>query len=931
MTDARGTFRDPDLPPTARLADLVARLTLAEKVALLHQHQPAIPRLDIAAFRTGTEALHGVAWLGPATVFPQAVGLGATWDPDLVRRVGAAVGDEVRGLHRKDPSVGLNVWAPVVNPLRDPRWGRNEEGYSEDPWLTGVLGTAYASGLRGDHPTYLRTVPTLKHFLGYNNETERHLTSSDLPPRVLHEYELPAFRGPIESGAVRAVMASYNLVNGRPAHVSPLLSTVRGWTADDVLVVGDAGAASNLAGEQGVHADHVDGFAAALRAGVDCFTEDGADSARTIRLLTAALARGLLEPADIDRAVRRVLGIRLALGEFDPPSANPYAAITTDVVNCPAHQELAREAARRAVVLLQNDGLLPLRAGQSVAVVGPLGDTVLLDWYSGSLPYAVTAVAGLAQRLGADAVRFVEGADRVTLSTSSGVVCTSEAGPLRLAVGAAASFDVLDWGGGALTLRANGRYVRADEDGLLVDDRPGPGEWVVRETFAATAHADGVVLRSLAADRYVAVGADGVLRADAPTAAGATPFRVTLVGDGVEEAVAAARAADVVLVALGSHPMVGGRETQDRADLALPPAQEALLRAVHAANPRTALLLVSGYPYAVGWARTHLPAVLWSAHGGQEFGAALADVLLGATADGVPVEPVGRLPQTWYADGSELPDLLDYDIIAADATYQYFRGVPLWPFGHGRGYARFAYGDLRCPAVVPPGGQVDVSVDVRNVSDRPGEEVVQLYTARRGSRVKQPLRRLRGFRRVRLAPGESETVTITLRADDLATWDPAAARLVVADADHTVWVGPSCVEAAAVATLRVHGGPSGPPRTVLRAVDRDASSGTAIVAATPARGDAVRALAAGAWLAFHDVPIDASARRVVVLVAAGEGTRLTVRLDDPFSGPVAASLSAPPGDWAEVSAPLAAVPGAHDVYLALGAAGTRVAAIEFVR
>ncbi|HTF08416.1 MAG TPA: glycoside hydrolase family 3 C-terminal domain-containing protein, partial [Asanoa sp.] len=859
MTDARGTFRDPDLSPTARLADLVARLTLAEKITLMHQHQPAIPRLDIAAFRTGTEALHGVAWLGPATVFPQAVGLGATWDPDLLRRVGAAVGDEVRGMHRKDPErVGLNVWAPVVNPLRDPRWGRNEEGYAEDPWLTGVLATAYASGLRGEHPRYLRTVPTLKHFLGYNNETDRHLTSSDLPPRVLHEYELPAFRAPVESGAVRAVMASYNLVNGRPAHVSPLLATLRGWTADDVLVVGDAGAASNLAGEQGFHPDHVHGFAAALRAGVDCFTEDGADSAPTVRRITEALERGLLRPADIDRAVTRVLSVRLELGEFDPPSDNPYAAVTTDVVNCPAHQELAGEAARRAIVLLQNDGLLPLRAGQTVAVVGPLGDTVLLDWYSGSLPYAVTAVAGLAQRLGDDAVRYVEGADRVTLSTSSGVVCTDESpggGPLRVAVCDAAQFDVLDWGSGTLTLRAAGnrRYVRADECGLLVNDRPGPGEWVVRETFAATAHADGTILRSLAADRYVAVGADGVLRADAPTADRATPFQVRLVGDGIQESVAAARDADVVLVALGSHPMVGGRETQDRADLALPPAQGALLRAVHAANPRTALLLVSGYPYSVGWARENLPAVLWSAHGGQEFGAALADVLLGVTADGSPAEPVGRLPQTWYADASELPDLFDYDIISADATYQYFRGVPLYPFGHGCGYARFAYRDLRCAATVEAGGRVEVSVDVHNVSDdRPGEEVVQLYTQQRTTRVKQPLRRLRGFRRVRLAPGACETVTITLRADDLATWNSAAGRLVVEDADHTVWVGPSCVDAAAVTTLRVRGGSGGardPLLMALRAIDRDASSGTVLVAETPARGDAVRALGAGSWLA----------------------------------------------------------------------------------
>src|SRR5690349_9430662 len=300
-----GTFRDPGRPLADRVTDLLSRLTLAEKVALLHQHQAPVPRLGVGPFRTGTEALHGVAWLGEATVFPQSVGLGASWDPDLVRRVGAAVGDEVRGLHHKDPAgVGLNVWAPVVNPLRDPRWGRNEEGYAEDPWLTGVLGTAYARGLRGDDPRHLRTAPTLKHFLGYNHETERHLTSSDLPPRVLHEYELPAFRAPIAAGAAVAVMASYNFVNGRPTHLSPLINDeLRTWTGDDVLVVGDAGAATNLAGEQHYLGDHAAGFAAALRAGVDCFTED-AETA--LGALHEALDRGLLTESDVDTAVRHI-------------------------------------------------------------------------------------------------------------------------------------------------------------------------------------------------------------------------------------------------------------------------------------------------------------------------------------------------------------------------------------------------------------------------------------------------------------------------------------------------------------------------------------------------------------------------------------------------------------------------------------------------
>ena len=223
----------------------------AERLALLHQHAAPVPRLGLGPFRTGTEGLHGVAWLGTATTFPQPVGLAATWDADLLERVGTVVGTEVRAKHAADPTVSLNVWAPVVNPLRHPRWGRNEEGFSEDPHLTAHLATAYARGLRGDHPTYWRTVPTLKHLVAYGNETDRSVTSAQLSPRVLHEYELPAFRGPIEAGVVGAVMPSYNLVNGRPNHVArELLDEVRGWTPASLLVVSDAGAPTNLVGRR---------------------------------------------------------------------------------------------------------------------------------------------------------------------------------------------------------------------------------------------------------------------------------------------------------------------------------------------------------------------------------------------------------------------------------------------------------------------------------------------------------------------------------------------------------------------------------------------------------------------------------------------------------------------------------------------------------
>ncbi|GAA3343819.1 glycoside hydrolase family 3 C-terminal domain-containing protein [Amorphoplanes nipponensis] len=945
MTEpVRGTFQDPGRPLSDRVTDLLARLTLPEKVALLHQHQAPVPRLGVGPFRTGTEALHGVAWLGAATVFPQAVGLGSSWDPELVRRVGAAVGDEVRGLHHKDPAgVGLNVWAPVVNPLRDPRWGRNEEGYAEDPWLTGVLGTAYARGLRGDDPRYLRTAPTLKHFLGYNNETDRHLTSSDLPPRVLHEYELPAFREPVATGAAVAVMASYNLVNGRPAHLSPLLGDeLRSWTGDDVLVVGDAFAGSNLAGDQHYLSDHAAGFAAALRAGVDCFTED---AEATLGRLHEALERGLLAESDVDNAARHILAVRFRLGEFDPEEPNPYAATTAAVVNCVEHQRLAREAARASVVLLKNsDAVLPLAPDRTVAVLGPLGDTVLADWYSGTLPYAVTLRAGLAERLGDDAVRTAEGVDRVRLRTPGGTVLGGD-GPdgaaLRVgepATGPAAGFDLLDWGGGTITLRcaANRRYVRADESGTLVNDRAEPGEWVVRETFEPVRQGDAVVLRHLASNRYVAAGPDGVLRADAAGPDTATAFTLELAEDGVAAAAALARDADVALVVLGNHPMVAGRETEDRLDLALPPRQEALLRAVRAANPRTVLVLTSSYPYAVGWAQEHLPALLWSAHGGQEFGAALADVLLGETAEGEPVEPTGRLPQTWYRGADELPDLLDYDIIGSDATYLYFRGVPLYPFGHGLGYTRFAHSDLRLSAAeAEPGAEVLISVDVVNTGDRTGTEVVQFYTRQRRSRDKQPLRQLRGFRRVRLAPGERATVTLPLRVDDLAFFDVVQDRPVVERARHSVLAARSCTDLTASTTLTVHGEELPGRRAAgLRAASRDGEYGTALTDEGPERGDAVVAVRDGAWLAFGRVDFGAGTDRITAAAAAaGPGARIEVRLDEPLSGPVAAVFDVPATagrhDWAEVAAPLTGATGRRDLYLVFPTAGARLSRVGF--
>ncbi|MFI5694174.1 glycoside hydrolase family 3 C-terminal domain-containing protein [Kribbella sp. NPDC051586] len=912
-TPAPPPFRDPVRPTGARIDDLLARLTPDEKVALLHQYQPPVPRLGLDTFRTGTEALHGVAWLGPATVFPQAIGLATTWNPDLVRAVGAAVGDEVRVFHRKDPAgVGLNVWAPVVNPLRDPRWGRNEEGYAEDSWLTGVVATAYGHGLAGDDPAYLKTAPTLKHFLAYNNETDRCTTSSNLPPRVLHEYELPAFRAPITSGAAVAVMPSYNLVNGRPAHLSPLINDVlRTWTDDDVLVVSDAYAPGNLFGLQQYLPDGPTAYAAALKAGVDSFTQDDTNSAPTIDRLDEALDRGLITWTDIDTAVRRVLAIRLRLGEFDPPELDPYRGLEPDLVNCPAHRDLAQDAARQAIVLLKHEcQVLPIDAStERIAVIGPLAGAVRADWYAGTLPYQITALDGVIERLGQDRVEYCEGVDRITLRIAD---CSS-----YLAVGPAAvlradrepgAFDLFDWGGDAFALRAvqNGQHLSVSDDGELVADQPGPNGWEVKQTFRFVHLAGTVLIQHLHSDRYLHVGPDGAVS----IADQATAFELEVVVDGAAQAAGVAARADVAIVVAGNHPLVNGRETEDRDSLDLPAAQDRLIRQVHAANARTVLVLSSSYPFGIGWAQQHLPAILWSAHGGQEYGRALADVLFGDH------DPAGRLTQTWYDSAADLPDLLDYDIITTDATYLYYRGTPLYPFGHGLSYTSFAYGDLRLstPSIAKD-GEVRVAFTVTNTGDRPGTEIAQLYTRQQRSRVKQPLRQLRGFRRVSLEPGETVELELTLAAADLGFWDVTRDRHCVESARHSIMVGRSSTDLRLTTTLDVHGERIPPQSLELAATNFDEYSAITL------SHEATVSLEPQAWLAFHDVQLNSET--AVSLTAANHGIEpatIELRLDDPRQGEVLTTVQVPPGQLTTITGELTPVTGVHTLYAVFSAA-----------
>jgi beta-glucosidase len=412
--------------------------------------------------------------------------------------------------------------------------------------------------------------------------------------------------------------------------------------------------------------------------------------------------------------------------------------------------------------------------------------------------------------------------------------------------------------------------------------------------------------------------------------ADATVFTVDVLIDGVAAAAAVAAEADVVVLALGNHPLVAGRETEDRRDLALPGTQTDLMRAVAAANPRTVLVLTSSYPYAVGWARDNLPALLWSSHGGQEHGAALADVLFGS-------EPTGRLTQTWYADAGDLPDLLDYDIVAADATYLYYRGTPVFPFGHGLSYTTFRYENLRLSSTdADPADVVTVTVDVINTGERTGDEVVQLYTRQQRSRVKQPVRRLRGYQRVRLAPGERATVTLRLSVAELAFWDVTRSRWVVEDAGHTVAVGRSSLDWALTATLRVRGEviPARCPRAGLRLIDNDGYDATAPVPVEEEPGEGLRSMRSGAWAVFEEVDFAGGLGRVRATTAAGPGGgSVTIRLDDPYAGPVLAGFAVPEvtgrEELTEVVARIRPVPGVHDVFVQYDRPGVTVAQISF--
>lgn len=819
-------FLNPDLPLATRVDDLIARLTPGEKIAQLGMDTPAVPRLGIPAYQWWNEALHGVARNGVATVFPQAIALAATWDPQLHHQIAAAIATEARAKYHAALRAqggtqiyqGLTFWSPNINIFRDPRWGRGQETYGECPFLTGRFAVAFCRGLQGGDPHHLKTVATLKHFAVHSGpEALRHTFDARPTARDLWETYLPAFEAGVREGEARSVMSVYNAIDGVPGPVNRRLLTgiLRERWGFTGAVVGDVDCVHDVHAHHHYTRDAAESAALALRAGNDLC------SGATYAALDAALARGLCTGADLDAALRRLLRLRFALGQFDPAARVSHAGIPPEAVGNPAHDALALEAARRSLVLLKNDGALPLVPARlrTVALLGPVADdqAALLGNYAGTPAQPVTLLAGLQRRLQAHGIKLLHEPGCVLAAgfpANQSPFAPGQifADPAGRAPGVRAEF----WNNPDLAGPATATRITPQLDLFWDYYQPQPGI-AVRDTSARwTATLVPPVSGTYRLDLTLVGGArlwldaelvldewsEGPFRIRTITADFTAQRRVRLCLEltqnqftakarlgwriphalsDLDRALAAARAADHVVLALGLTPDLEGEENPfscegfvsgDRTTLALPAPQRELFAAVSALGKPLTLVLTGGS--AVTFDPAQANAVLLAWYYGQRGGDAVAEALLGE------VNPAGRLPITFYRSEADLPDFRDY---AMDGrTYRYFAGQPLFAFGHGLSYTRFDYRHLSCAGLV-------ATVELANVGERDGEEVVQLYC--RDARPGRPRLQLCGFARVLLQAGEARTVRIPLDPHPLRRWDEVRDDYVLDPVPRELLAGPS--------------------------------------------------------------------------------------------------------------------------------------------
>lgn len=847
-------YKDLNKSFEQRAADLVSRMTLEEKVAQLGNNAPAIPRLDVPAYEWWNEALHGVARAGAATVFPQAIGLAASFDEKMMLEIATVISDEARAKHHefarrglRGRYQGLTFWSPNINIFRDPRWGRGQETYGEDPWLTARMGVAFVKGLQGDDPKYRKVDATAKHFAVHSGpEADRHHFDVHPSERDLYETYLPAFQALVQEAGVVSVMGAYNRVYGESASASPRLlqQVLRTQWGFNGYVVSDCDSIEDIWKHHKIVATAPEAAALGVRNGTDL------DCGKTYDQLLPAVKQNLINETEIDGAVRRLMLTRFQLGMFDPPEKVRWAQIPYSVNQAPKHDQLARRAAQSSIVMLKNDGMLPLsRDIKTLAVIGPTADEVmsLLGNYYGTPAAPVTILQGIREAVGSQTkVLYSRGADLVEGREEARAVPLIEATFMRPEASSKEQglkgeyFRGRDFAGAPAMTRVDSRIAFRWDRGAPTDDLAARGELSSAQALKGddfSVRWTGELLPPTSGQYELVVGAnDGVrlyvddklllngwdlnerVRSHSVnvTLEAGRAYRIKLeyfedVRDAevrlgwrrpgakppFEEALDAVRAADAVVFVGGLTGDVEGEEMKvsypgfaggDRTDLRLPASQQKLLEALQATGKPVALVLTGGSALAVDWAQQRLPAILMAWYPGQRGGNAVADVLFGEA------NPSGRLPLTFYKENAQLPAFDDYAM--QGRTYRYFTGQPLYPFGHGLSYTRFEYSKLRLDhASVAADGSLQASITVKNVGSRAGDEIVQLYVAPLDAKRPRANKDLRGVKRVALKPGESSSVSFTLEpSNDLRYYDVAAKRYAVDDGKYEVQIGASSAD-----------------------------------------------------------------------------------------------------------------------------------------
>ena len=833
---ADAPYLNPKLPVDQRADDLISRMTLEEKVDQLGHIAPAIPRLRVPAYNWWNEGLHGVARAGVATVFPQAIGMAATFDEPLMHDVADTISTEFRAKYsaavHSDGSTdwyrGLTVWSPNINIFRDPRWGRGQETYGEDPFLTARLGVAFITGLQGSDPNYFKTIATPKHFAVHSGpESTRHSVNVEASRHDMEETYLPAFRTAITEGKAESIMCAYNRLNGEPACANSalLVEHLRKDWGFQGYVVSDCGAVADVYKGHKFTPTPEAAAAAVFKAGMDLICGDSRNNMNADpQGILGAVHQGLLSEVDLDRALRRLFIARFKLGLFDPPSSVPYSKLTAADNDTEAHRQLALRMARESLVLLKNkNNFLPLKhAPATIAVMGPDADSLdaLQGNYSGTPSSPITILAGIRNRFPQSKIVFVQGTGLVgpvTKSIPSNALCTTpscsqhglkadyfsnmtlEGSPVMSRVDAAIDFS---WGDSGISPQLLNKYsVRWT--GVLVPPESGDyllgftGEDGFRVWFDGALLVEDWTLHRPANTEtkklHLEKGHPYLLKIEYYQNIRISEARLiwSLPGGEEAQAIDAARNADLVIAVMGLSPRIEGEEMKvsaegfssgDRTRIDLPAPQEQLLERIASADKPVILILTNGSALAVNWAdaNPNIPAILEAWYPGGQGGTAVAEALAG------DFSPAGRLPVTFYKSMDQLPPFDDYSM--AKRTYRYFDGEALYPFGFGLSYTSFAYSQPRVDhASISATEPVTISADVKNTGSLAGDEVVQLYLAH-VSLDGAPLRSLAGFARVHLDRGEKKTVKFVLRDRDLSIVDVSGKHRIL-PGEVEAWIG----------------------------------------------------------------------------------------------------------------------------------------------